>query len=401
VQADQKYDRKARSELKGGFSVDASSTNTLSAFKTGDAKGRFCLLKEIRDFKSGRLIVLCEEKVLLNIKDELQLDGLPWEFLVFNEDPEHFWPLSDVKMFAPQQKEINEIRSHAQRQRKMALLKFFFLKGALKPEDLEKFLSGDMNDIGAGIEVNGDSIAQAVEAFTPSTNNDLLIRELLQTANDMRDVIGFSQNQLGEFAPQHNKTATETNIVNQSANIRSDERRDVVIDVFSNIIRKWNQYIFKYWSTPRVVEIVGADGFQYWVQYTGEQLRGEYNLLVYPESGMPVTRELRQNVAKIMYDTFNQDPMIDQVGLRRMVLQQTDMIDPGWQQLLRPMPGMMPMGPGMAPMVGGIPGAPMPQPGQGGPMPNPEMNVSPTNPINAQDLMQGDLNAQIGGAPRG
>lgn len=347
VKQDQKYDKDLRQKVKGGFSCGEKpgQPSTLGHMELGN-KDQFCLMYEIRDVKRKKFLVLCEGMCLVNTEDTLQIDGLPWDFIIFNEDPEHFWPLSDVKMFMPQQKELNEIRSYARIQRRHSILKFLYLKGAITPEQLEKALSGDIEDIAAGIEITGDAIQSSILPMPVGPGNGHLVQEQQQTEEDMRSTMGFSQNQSGAYIDKTNSTATEAQIVDQSANIRSDERRDIVADVLSRVIRKWNQFIFKYWDKERVVQITGTDGLQYWISYTGAQLQGEYDTIISPESGQPVTRQARQQLAQQMFSLFNGDPLIDQIRLRQLVLQQTDLIDPSWQQLIKPQGlGMTPQNP--------------------------------------------------------
>jgi hypothetical protein len=353
VWEDQKYDATARALVKGGFSVPKNQ-NAI-AIKNVQNEDYACIY-EIRDKRTHRLITICEDQLLIDADDALQIDGLPFEAIIFNEDPENFWGISDVRMIRPQIEELNEIRTQASLNRRYSLLKFAYLKGALTAENLDRLLSCDPEDIAAGIEVQGDSISTAMTTLQPSNLTNDLLREQDRTENDMRDTIGFSLNQLGEFTPQHNKTATETEAVSEGSSIRSDDRRDVAADCLSNVLRKWNQYIFKYWETERVVEIAGPQGAKEWIKYTGAQLRGEYQLVINPETGQPVSRALRQRVAEAMYKLFNNDPLIDQIQLRRLVLQQTDLIDPAYQNLVR-VPAQAPQSPGEMPGMPGIPAA--------------------------------------------
>lgn len=335
VKQDQKYDPKTRKQIKGGFSFIRSEQKTFTALRELNQQD-FALLYEVHDVKTNKVMVFCEDKCLLYEDDTSQVDGLPFEFIIFNDDSEHFWGISDVKLLLPQQIELNEIRTQAHYLRKQDLLKFLYGKGSLKPEALETFLDSDPETIGMGIEMDTEYAKDAVIPFQPRNLTDGLIREQAQTENDMRSTLGYGINQSGEYVPFHNKTAAEATIVNQANEIRSDERRDIVADCMERIIRKFNQYIFKYWDAERVVEIAGADGAQYWIKYTGEQLRGEYNLVVNPESGQPVSRALKQQVAQTIFGALRDDPLIDQVLLRRVMLQQTDLIDPVYQTLVKP-----------------------------------------------------------------
>ena len=122
--------------------------------------------------------------------------------------------------------------------------------------------------------------------------------------------------------------------VNEASNMRADEKRDMVADVLVKIIRKWNQIIFKFWTGKRVTQIAGPDGLQKWISYTGTQLKGEYFLRIDPDSGLPVTKGLRYSQAKELYAAFNGDPMVDQLQLRKLLLRQSEWIDPAWTLII-------------------------------------------------------------------
>ena len=63
------------------------------------------------------------------IDDILQIDGLPFVDLCFNEDPEYYWCPSDVHHFEPQQIEINEARAQAAAHRRIAVVKWIAQTG--------------------------------------------------------------------------------------------------------------------------------------------------------------------------------------------------------------------------------------------------------------------------------
>lgn len=350
VRQDQKYNDNKK-KLKGGFIPEFMTKDFKPLGSTIDNSAQaYCLLYEIRDLAAGKLIVLCEDYTLLEVKDELQIEGLPWEFLIFNPDPEHFWPLSDVKHIIPQQKELNDIRIQQDRSRRFSLLKFLYKKGAIQKEHLDALLSDDLEDIGAGIEIDDDYVQSAIHLLKAGDLTSDLTGHSREIMQDIRETLGYGANQLGEMSPYHNKTAAEATIAEKGSEVRSDERRDATADIISNIVRRWNQYIFSLWTTERVVEIAGPQGTAGWISYTGEQLKGEYALRVDPESGLPVSRALRYQQSVELLKMFNQDPMVDQLRLREQVLRQFEWLDPtaqllvanqGQGQMIDPMAGFM------------------------------------------------------------
>jgi len=332
VSADAKYLKEGREKLKGGYTRDADDPRA-GEFLTsgGNSTSPLCLVREIRDKKYGRILVMCEDQLLLEAEDELQVEDLPYEFVIFNEDPDHFWGIPDVKMIEPQQLELNEIRTQAQKHRRLTVLKLLYKKGVIKEEHLTKLLSEDIE----AMEVNEEEMLQNV--ILPLQNHipPDLWREAQEVMNDFRETVGFSRNQAGEYKGVGTPpTATESSIVQQGSEIRNDERRDIMADVLVNIVRKWNQYIFKFWDTEKVAKIVGPDGVQYWIKYNGAELAGEYNLQVDPDAGLPITRSLRYQQAEKLFGMLNRDPLTDQFKLRQLLLRQFEWVDPSWSGIV-------------------------------------------------------------------
>ena len=224
VKQDQKY--KNTKDLQGTKTLHHLSPEKRSPFlhETGEVLAE---LIEVRDLSTGMIYVICEDRLLLAVDDALQIAGLPWEFVIFNDDPEYFGGIPDVCIIEPQQLELNEIRTQASRHRKIALLKFLFQKGVMTEEELTKFFSGE---VGPGIEVDTDMLSSAVQLLQPHVPTDLQA-EAQVVKGDMRESIGMSENQAGAFTPYHNKTAAETLQVAGAFEERTNERRDIMADV--------------------------------------------------------------------------------------------------------------------------------------------------------------------------
>lgn len=336
VKQDQKY--KNTDQLQGTRTPSMGKDIRVAPYRPRQERDKdvlFAELWEIRDVKSGEIIVFCEDQILMRQIDELQIEGLPWEFIVFNPDPEYFWAIPDCVILEPQQKELNATRTQASRHRAIALLKFLYKRNAIKPEELEKLLSGL---VGPGVAIDDDNILNAVQILQPHIPPDLATEAGLIT-NDMRESMGFSPNQLGQFSPYHGKTATETMTVAESFEVRVDERRDIVADALVRIVRKWNQIIFKHWQEERVIQIVTPEGTPFWVQYTGDQIKGEYLLGVDADSGMPLSRSLKYQMGKEMVELFGGDTLIDQITLRQILLDSYAIVDPRASKLLNVVPG--------------------------------------------------------------
>jgi len=292
-------------------------------------------LWEVRDVKTRQIMTFCENQLILSANDVLQTDeGMPWEFIAFNQDPEFFWAIPDAHIIAPQQLELNLSATQEARHRSIALLKFLYLEGKVTKEELEKFLSGEVG-VAVGIKSDSDNIGAVVVPLQPHIPPDFGASQARQI-QAMREELGFSQNQEGAFSPYHGKTASESMIVAEAFEQRVDERRDIVADVLVNIVRKWNKMLFNFWSSEKVIQIVSPEGEPFWITYTGDQLKGDYTLSVDADSGVPLSRALRYQMGKELMQMFGGDQLIDQMQLRKIVLDNYDVVDPRVPQLLQP-----------------------------------------------------------------
>ena len=85
-----------------------------------------------------------------------------------------------------------------------------------------------------------------------------------------------------------------------------------------------------------MIPIVGPKGQQFWIEYTGQELRGEYYLRIDPESGVPITSNLKRQLADGLMKTYGGDQLINQIALRQFHLSQFEDAAPGISALVQP-----------------------------------------------------------------
>jgi len=298
-----------------------------------DSVNQWVELFEIHDKRTQSVMVLSLDHDQWLRKPEfdyLQVEGLPAEVLGFNEDPDYFWWAPDARMIEPQQEEINDIRTMAKRHRKVALLKVLYDKGMLSDKDeITKLMDADPKAavaIDAG--PNGD-VRKAVALFQSHVPPDL-ITAAREVREDVREIVGFSRNQMGSFEESSGRrTATEASIVKAASMIRIDERRDVMADHLEKIVRKWNQLVFQNWSAERLIDIVGPDGARYWVRFTGQEIKGEFAYSINPEESIPEDKRTRRAEVLEFIQVAAQTPGADMKYLLESYASQLgDWLDP-------------------------------------------------------------------------
>lgn len=288
VKADPKY--KGAKDLPPIRISRGNADNEMTRLFEND---EYCELWEIHDVKTGtvKVVILDHPDFLRDDIDELQTGDLPFHWFTFNEDPIFPWGIPDARIIEPQQLEMNETRKMAMYHRRVAVMKMLYKKGSIKPEEVEKLLDEDVK-AAIAVESDGGSIREVVEFVQSQVPQDL--HQWVDICrNDIREITGFSRNQMGQTMGDRT-TATEAKIVSGAHEIRVDERRDQAADFLTKVVRGLNKSVFKFWGGKRVVQVVGPSGLPGWIEYSGEEIEGEYNYRVDPNNGMPVSGETRK-----------------------------------------------------------------------------------------------------------
>lgn len=321
VQADPRL--KHVNDLKGSSAKGIGDVG-LFAMSTEPKRPEIDLI-EIRDMRTKKVIILApfsSDRVLFYGDDELQNNNRPNIYpVVFNPDDEQFWGVPDSKILEPQQLEINEIRTLEMKHRRVALMKLVYKKGTIDLSELEKMLNGDVM---AAVGINGDlSDFETVQIGGVPVD---LAQAAAEVQADVRDSMGFSRNQSGEYASQksHNApTAVEARIVQASSEIRVDERRDALADVLVNVFEDANPLIFDKWTDDQIVQIMGPDAIPVWVAFKPAMLKAaRFEIDIEPDSTLPQTKEMRESKAVNMYQLFKDNPLIDPEMLTRYTLKE-------------------------------------------------------------------------------
>lgn len=332
IKQDPKYSN--TSGLKGNFNTkiertDDGTTPTPQHLGEKDGDNEWVEIFEIHDKKTRRVYTLSLDhpKFLRDDIDELQIEDLPARVLGFNEDPDYFWWSPDARMIEVQQQEINDIRTMARKHRRVGLLKMIVDKN-LPKDELDKLLDGDPKAV-ARMDIGTQGDIRKVAAFLQSHVPPDLINYAREVREDVREIVGFSRNQMGSFEESSGRrTAHEAEIVRAASLIRIDERRDAMADYVESVVRGINQIVHKNWSSERIVDIVGPDGARYWVRFNGNDLRGEYHYNVSPEESTPQDSRTRRADAEKLLDIGVKIPGMDMRYLLRQYTRQFDWLDP-------------------------------------------------------------------------
>lgn len=314
------------SGLKGGTTL-ASTENPSVGRRSPMTETNDIDLYEVRDMRTGKVIIFSAssgDEPLLFEDDLLQTNYRPNIYpLVFNPDDEVFWGIPDSMILEPQQLELNEVRTLQMKHRRISLIKLLVKRGAIDSTELEKLLGGD---VGCAVFVNKDAEMTDFEKFELGNIPESLFAADQTIQGDVRDQMGFSRNQSGDYASQksHNApTAYEASVVNAAAEIRVDERRDGAADVLVSVFEDANVLCFEEWTDDQVQQVMGPDSIPYWVAFKPAMLKAaRYEMNIDPDSSVPETKEIRRQKADLIYEKAKLNPLIDPLMLTKWYLRE-------------------------------------------------------------------------------
>tara|TARA_R100000306_G_scaffold51415_2_gene48402 strand:+ start:7432 stop:8979 length:1548 start_codon:yes stop_codon:yes gene_type:complete len=242
-------------------------------------------------------------------EDPFQIDGLPFEHLTFNKDPDTIWGTPDSLYIETQFRELNEIKRDSRKQRRVALLKAFVLADVLSDEQKDKLINGDPMSV-IEVENMGDRKIQDV-IMTLQPHVQLEFREEKKDIlNEAQLLAGTGPNQVGTFAPGR-RTKFEAQIVEERSLLRTGSRRNKLADNIAGIVSKYNQYILENWNAPIVMQVLGVDGALYWVSAPPAKFKNISSQLttkVNVESMAPISRDRKKEELMALIQTLTKFP---------------------------------------------------------------------------------------------
>lgn len=334
-------------------------------------KPEFVELWEIWDKKTSRVFVVSRDygKFLRNSESSLIIEkSLPFVGLSFVPRSRAFWVTPDAYYLLHVQMELSDLAVQRTKQRRLSVLKFIADSNVMRETELAKILSPDVGAV-AFID-GGHDLSRAIMKLDNVPNPGLAYEENLLRAN-AREQIGFSRNQLGEYAGGR-KTASEVITVDRSSQLRMSRRGLQVKRFYEDAIRIINKIIFSHWTLARYVRVLDDNEAEQWMTLNGPALedRFKYNVEFTTESEL----DARKSRALQLYGMLANDPLVDPIALRQYLVREFN--EPGFEGLWNAN-----VRNGLRAVQGGGGGAAQEQLGQPGAMPQMPLQPPPPNGI--------------------
>lgn len=332
VKDDSKYPASVRSKIQSSIPGTDFHPVTDEKFEGGQFPSKLApvYMWQIHDRRSGKVYVLADgldDGFLREGDDPLQTDlGLPAETVQFIKDPIWFWGIPEVRYYEGHQLEYNEINAQERAFRQNALVRFLYDTNAIDEPEMAKMLGGEPM-IGIRVNSQGMKIGDKVMELKLSSPPDLS-KNKSDIREQVRELSGKGANYMGKQLGKTHITAEETSTASQQAGGRDGEKRQKLGRFIERIMSKQNEFIFKFWNTERIEQVVGPDMVSYWVKFKGSDIKSNYLLQVSVDDMAPLTREVKIKEAQELLAVMSKDQVFQQMypeaalQVRKMILTQ-------------------------------------------------------------------------------
>lgn len=272
-------------EIKEIYKVDLGKSYT--AYEDMNAKDDDCkkaTVWEIYSKKDGMVYVIADgyhDFLKEPANPDLDLERF-WPFftLIFNEveSERDIYPLSDVRLLMPVQKEYNRARQGLREQRFANRPVYVTYEGALSEKDQINLQSHPANAV---VKLQNLSPGQAINQIIQPVQHSPIDASLYDTTmllDDMMRVVGSQEANLGGTS---SSTATEVSVAEGSRMSSLSSNVDDIEDFLGEIARTTGQVLLEQMDQATVQKIAGPGAV--WPQLTANEISQE--LLLEVEAG--------------------------------------------------------------------------------------------------------------------
>lgn len=317
------YLKVAESDLGTAASYDLDARAKDDDDQFSDESKEECRRKvySIHDQKNNRLMVWIEGSNTFARDEEnpyRSVAGTIYTVLGFDETIDDSFPIPIPRGIKSLAEAYNFIRSYAVNHASAANRKYKHVKGAFTDDaEKEKFETGaDMSLIEVkAMNLGPEPIADAAVHQDNYAVGDILKREITEA-------IGVTSYSRGVREPGVD-TAYEANLISAGGDVKVQEKRDIVREFVKTVVRKLNQILKTFADQKQVIQIVGLQGTR-WVQWSAEDIRGEFLEDVDIYSSMPYSQLEERKQAMEFFSLAQQDPYMNPFKVRAKVARMMD-----------------------------------------------------------------------------
>ena len=255
--------------------------------------------------------------------------GQPFVMLRNYDVPDYFYPMGDLESIESLQLELDKTRSQMMNARKRYARKYLYHERSFGPEGREA-LESDRDGRLVPVVDENKPLSEVVVPMpqTPLSPEIYNMSEIVE--GDISTVSGVSEYARGQM-PEIRRTATEASIIADAGNARAADKLAIIESGISHIARRVLQLIQQFMTGEAMARVSAGNGENLFVNYTRDDITGEYDFSVEGGSTQPINDTIRKQQAVSLMNAVAPliGVVIDPAVLARYVLQQGfDVKDP-------------------------------------------------------------------------
>lgn len=292
VQRDERYNKKARNEIKPDSGVRDYSDSTSKDPEKDLAR---VTVYEFYDTKRETVSVFTEIGDLFLVSPEKTPFPFGHPFVMFrNYDvPDQFYPIGDLEQIESLQLELNKTRTQMINHRKQNVRKYFYRKRAFGPDGLAA-LQNDVDNTLVPVEDDNAPFADCLQPVPREPLDPQLYNYTSLIESDLDRVSGVSEYARGGV-PETRRTATEASIMQDASNARASDKLAIVERAIRHLASRLVQLGQIFLTGDYVARVVGRDGSSMWVPYNRDDIQGEFDFEIEAGSTQPRNETIRRS----------------------------------------------------------------------------------------------------------
>tara|TARA_A100001037_G_C15151611_1_gene639637 strand:+ start:1610 stop:3490 length:1881 start_codon:yes stop_codon:yes gene_type:complete len=221
--------------------------------------------------------------------------GQPFVMLRNYDVPDHFYPIGDLESIESLQLELDKTRSQLMNDRKRYARKYLYHERSFGPEGREALESDEDGRLVPVVDENRP--LQEVVVPMPQVPVSPEIYNYSNTIEaDINTVSGISEYARGAM-PEIRRTATEASIIADAQNARAADKLAIVEICISRCARRVIQLMQQFMTGTEMARVSTPGGDDVFLEYTREDILGEYDFSVQAGSTQPMNDTIRKQQA--------------------------------------------------------------------------------------------------------
>ena len=291
---DNRYKPSARKRLSNNYvpDVDKEEINDKAQYLPEQV-----VIWEYYDMKANTLSVYADGA------DEFLIDpvAMPYAYgqpfvMVRNYDvPDQFYPIGDLESIESLQLELDKTRSQLMNDRKRYARKWLYHERSFGPEGREALESEDDGRMVPVVDEN-KPLSEVVVPMPQIPMSADMYNYSAIIEDDINTVSGISEYARGAM-PEIRRTATEASIIADAQNARAADKLAIVEICISHVARRVIQLMQQFMTGDQIARVTSVGGEDMFVNYTRDDITGEYDFSVQAGSTQPMNDTIRKQQA--------------------------------------------------------------------------------------------------------